>query len=88
MRIPAAGDDHKCAIFGGLDSASGRVVHQINAHKDEDAFLPFLDALAHAFPTDEPLLVVLDTASYHKSHAVQEWWRAHTDQLQPFFLPA
>jgi len=88
MRIPAAGDDHKCAIFGGLDSASGRIIHQINPRKDEGAFMAFLDALAHAFPADEPLVVVLDNASSHQSYAVQEWWRAHTDQFQPFFLPA
>src|SRR5262245_28886646 len=37
LRIPAAGDDHQCAIFGGLDYASGHMVHQINAHTDEGA---------------------------------------------------
>jgi transposase len=88
MRIPAAGDDHKCAIFGGLDYVSGRIVYQIHPRKDEDAFMTFLDELAHTFPTDEPVVVVLDNASYHKSYAVREWWRAHADQLQPFFLPA
>ncbi|HEX3271829.1 MAG TPA: IS630 family transposase [Ktedonobacterales bacterium] len=87
MRIPAAGDDHKCVIFGALDSASGRVVYQINARKDEDAFMTFLDELAHAFPANEPVVMVLDNASYHKSHAVQAWWRAHAEQCQPFFLP-
>jgi transposase len=88
MRIPAAGDDHKCAIFGGLDYASGRIVHQTHPRKDEDAFMTFLDELAHTFPTDEPVVVVLDNASYHTSYAVREWWRAHADQFQPFFLPA
>lgn len=33
-------------------------------------------------------MVVLDNASYHKSLAVREWWRAHAAQIQPFFLPA
>ena len=33
-------------------------------------------------------MVVLDNTSYHMSYGVQEWWRAHTDQFQPFFLPA
>ena len=33
-------------------------------------------------------MVVLDTASCHKSHAVQQWWPLHADQFQPFFLPA
>jgi hypothetical protein len=88
MRIPAAGDDHQYAVFGGLDSASGHLVHQITPRKDEDAFMTFLDELAQAFPADEPLVVVLDNASYHKSYAVQDWWRAHAGQIQPFFLPA
>jgi hypothetical protein len=55
---------------------------------DEGDFMTFLDELAQAFPADEPVVVVLDNASYHKSYAVQEWWRAHTNQLQPFFLSA
>jgi hypothetical protein len=76
MRIPAAGEDHKGAGCGGLDDASGHVIHQLNARKDnarkdEEAFLPFLDALANAFPADEPVVVVLDNASDHKSHAVR-----------------
>ena len=75
-------------MFGGLDYASGRSVYQIHPRKDEDAFMTFLDELAHTFPTDEPVVVVLDNASYHKSYAVREWWRAHADQFQPFFLPA
>jgi hypothetical protein len=36
LRIPAAGDDHKSAIFSGLDYASGQVIHQINERKDKE----------------------------------------------------
>ena len=49
--------------------------------------MAFLDELPHAFLLTSPLVVVFDNASYHKSHAVQDWWRAHTDQSQPFSLP-
>jgi hypothetical protein len=77
--------------IGGLDYGSGHVVHQINTRKDEGAsmtLLTFLAALAHDFSADETLVVVPDNASYHQSHALQEWWRAETNQLQRFFLPA
>jgi DDE superfamily endonuclease len=88
MRIPAAGADQKCAIFGALDYASGHLVHALSARKDETAFMTFLEQLLQALPSNEGLVVVLDNAGYHKSLALREWWRAHAAQVQPFFLPA
>jgi transposase len=88
MRIPAAGDDRKCAVFGAVDYASGQVIFQLNARKGEDAFASFLEHLAQALPADEPAIVVLDNVGYHKSHALREQWRQLGDRLQPFFLPA
>ena len=87
MRIPAAGEDRKFAVFGAVDYASGRILQQISARKGEDAFLAFLDQLAQAFPS-ETVVIVLDNVGYHKSHALREWWRAHAQRIQPFFLPA
>jgi transposase len=88
MRIPAAGEDHKCVVFGAVDYATGQVIFQISARKGEDAFAAFLDHLAHTLPAEEPVVVVLDNVGYHKSHALRaQWWRFR-DRLQPFFLPA
>jgi transposase len=88
MRIPAAGEDRKCAVFGAVDYASGRVLFQMSAQKGEAAFLAFLDHLAQVLPADEPAILVLDNVGYHKSHALREqWWRLR-DRFQPFFLPA
>lgn len=88
MRIPAAGDDRKCAVFGAVDYASGQVIFQFAARKGEDAFASFLEHLAQALPADEPAIVVLDNVGYHKSHRLRDRWLLFSDRLQPFFLPA
>jgi DDE superfamily endonuclease len=89
MKIPAAGEDRKFAVFGALDYASGQVIWQTSARKGEEAFLTFLDHLVEQVPvTDEPVVVVLDNVGYHKSHALRAYWQQHAERLQPFFLPA
>jgi transposase len=87
MRIPAAGEDRKFAVFGAVDYASGRILHQMSARKGEEAFMTFLDQLAQTLPAKE-MVVVLDNVGYHKSHALREWWRAHAQRIQLFFLLA
>jgi transposase len=88
MRIPAAGEDHKCAVFGAVDYASGRVFYQVSARKGEEAFAAFLDYLAHALPADEPATLVLDNVGYHKSRLLREQWQRLAERFEPFFLPA
>jgi transposase len=88
LRVPAAGDDHKFTVFGALDYASGQVIWQTSGCKDEAAFAAFLDHLAQTLPATESAVLVLDNASYHKSHAVRTRWQPLSDRLQPFFLPA
>jgi hypothetical protein len=88
MRIPAAGEDQTFVVFGALDYASGTIRHTLSARKGADAFMTFLDELAHQFPPTETLVVVLDNVGYHKSHALREWWRTHAGRIHPFFLPA
>ena len=86
--MPAAGDDHKFTVFGAVDYSSGQVVWQMHARKDETAFMAFLDHLAAALPANEPAVLVLDNASYHKSHALRAHWQRLSERFQPFFLPA
>lgn len=88
LKVPAAGDDHKFAVFGAVDYASGQVLWQLSACKDETAFMAFLDHLVAALPPGEPAVLVLDNASYHKSQAVRAHYQRLADRLQPFFLPA
>lgn len=85
--MPAAGEDQKFAVFGGLDYASGRVLWRTGATKNGAAFLRFLDHLAAALPEGQ-VVVVLDNVGYHNSHEVRRWWVAHQDRIRPLWLPA
>ncbi len=87
VRVPAAGEDQKFAVFGGLYDASGRIGWQTYATKDSASFVRFLDHLAAALP-DGPVGVVLDNVGYHNSHVVRRWWLAHRDRIRPLWLPA
>jgi transposase InsO family protein len=88
LKVPAAGDDHKFAVFGAVDSASGQVIWQTSACKGETACMALLDHRVATLPQGEPAVLVLDNASDHKSHAVRAHCQRLSDRLQPFFLPA
>jgi hypothetical protein len=81
--LPAAGVDHKFAVFGALDYAAGRVISRLSPREDSEAFVAFLEQLRNAFP-EEKLVVVLDNVGYHKSHRSLVWWRRWQSQLCPF----
>ena len=49
-------------------------------------FEQFLNQLVTNHP-DEPLLLVMDNASYHKSAPIRHWFAAHTDHVSVLFLP-
>ena len=87
MRVPAAGEDAKFAVFGALDYASGKVLWQLSPAKDGAAFVAFLDHLAAQCP-EGPLVVVLDNVGYHKGRRARAWWMAHQDRVRPLWLPA
>ena len=87
LRVPAAGEDQKFVVYGGLDYASGQVVWRTDASKNGATVVRFLEQLAEAFP-DGQVVVVLDNVGYHNSHAVRRWWVAHHDRLRPLWLPA
>jgi transposase len=88
MKIPAAGEDQKFTVFGAMDYARGQLLWQTSDRKGEVGFTAFLEQLADTLPADEPVVVVLDTVGYHKSHALREVWQRYAGRLQPFFLPA
>jgi hypothetical protein len=87
MKVPAAGEDRKFVVFGALDYASGRIISCRREQKGEDAFIAFLEYLAQELPGDEPAILVLDNAGYHKSAALRAWWQQHAGRFQPFWLP-
>jgi transposase len=85
--VPAAGEDRKFVVFGGLDYATGRLVWRIGPSKDSAAFIGFLEALAAAFPIGQ-IVVVLDNVGYHKSAETKRWWVDHRGRIRPLWLPA
>jgi transposase len=85
--VPAAGENKKFVVYGGLDYAAGQVVWRTGDTKDGATFVRFLDQLAAAFP-DGQVVVVLDNVGYHNSHEVRRWWVAHKDRIRPLWLPA
>ncbi len=87
LRVPAAGEDKKFVVYGGLDYTSGRLVWRTDDAKDGAAFVRFLDDLASAFPNGR-VVVVLDNVGYHKSHEARRWWLEHHDRVRPLWLPA
>lgn len=87
MSVPAAGEDKKFVVYGGLDYAAGRVLWRTDGAKDGAAFVRFLDQLAAAFPEGQ-VIVVLDNVGYHNSHEVRRWWVAHHERIRPLWLPA
>lgn len=76
-----------CAVFGDLDSASGRTVRQICPRKYGEAFVAFLDQLVAAFP-DGPVVVVLGNVGDRKGQVAERWWLAHHERVRPRWLPA
>ncbi len=87
MRVPAAGEDRKFAVFGALDDASGEGLWQVSPGKDGAAFVAFLERLAGEWP-DGPIVVVLDNVGYHKGRLAKRWWLQHQDRIRPLWLPA
>jgi DDE superfamily endonuclease len=72
MMVPAAGEDHRIAVYGAVDYATGRVVWQMTPKKDGAGFAAFLEQLAQAWP-EEDLVLVLDNVSYHRSAPMRIW---------------
>jgi hypothetical protein len=88
MQVPAAGDDHQRLRDGALDYATGQGLWQHHAQNGTEAFSALLTHRAATLPAGEPVVVVLDHASYHKRHAGAAIWHRDDQRLQPSFLPA
>jgi transposase len=87
MRVEAAGQDERRAVFGALDYASGRLCWRLAPAKSGDGFAAFLAQIAAAWPV-EPLVLVMDNVSYHRAPTVREWWSEQHGRVIPFWLPA
>jgi DDE superfamily endonuclease len=86
LRVPAAGADHKFAVFGALDYATGEVCSRLSLHKNSEASVGLLEQLRHTWP-DETLVVVLAKVGYQKSRHTLAWWQCWQHRIGPFFPP-
>jgi len=73
------------ALFGALNVQTGAFFWRAFEKTVSATFLAFLTALLEAYPTGTILLVV-DNASYHTSHAVVDWLKAQ-ERLLLLYLP-
>jgi putative transposase len=85
-RIPAPGSPLYLHIFGGYNWHSGRVSYTTAAHKNSDSFITFVEHLLTEYP-HQALILVMDNASYHRSHAVQAALSVWSDRVRVIWLP-
>jgi transposase len=73
-------------LFGSLDIVTGLFVWQAFAKAVSASFISFLAYLLECYPVG-PIVLVVDNARYHTSHAVVDWLKAHP-RLLLLYLPS
>jgi transposase len=84
--VPAPGKNEKQVVYGGVDYATGKIIHTIAATKSGVNFLAFLVALVAAY-AGRKVRLVCDNGRFHHTKAVQAWLAAHRDQVEIYWLP-
>lgn len=85
LRLIAPLQNEKRTIFGAIEIETGVVFYRLFAHKRRLEMIAFLSDLVAHYDA-EPLLVILDHASIHKSRALREWLALHP-QIEWAYLP-
>lgn len=85
LRLVAPAKNEKRTVFGTIDIETGAVFHRVFARKRTLEMIAFLtDLLVHY--GGQPILVVLDHASIHKSKALLAWLEQHPE-MELIYLP-
>ncbi|MBV9927522.1 MAG: IS630 family transposase [Acidobacteria bacterium] len=85
LRLQAPLQNQKRTIFGAIDIETGAVFYRVFGRKRTLEMVGHLGDLLAAYG-GEPLLVVLDHASIHKSRLLREWLSLHP-QVELAYLP-
>lgn len=85
-RVPAPGKNEKRVVYGGVDYATGRIVHTVAATKSGVNFLAFLVALVAAYG-GRKVRLVCDNGRFHHTKAVHQWLAAHRHLVEVYWLP-
>lgn len=85
-QVPAPGANEKRVVYGGVDYATGRIVHTVAATKSGVHFLAFLVALVAAYK-GRKVRLVCDNGRFHHTKAVAAWLGAHRRVIEVYWLP-
>lgn len=86
VRIATPPRNGHWTLFGCLCAGTGSLVWQAFAKAVSESFIAFLEYLLECYPTGQIMLVV-DNASYHTSHIVTNWLKAHP-RIMLLYLPS
>jgi transposase len=84
--VPAPGQNAKKVIYGGVDYATGRIVHTVADTKSGWNFIAFLVVLLRTY-AGRKIRLVCDNARFHHTKAVRAFLVEHADQITIFWLP-
>ena len=85
-QVPAPGKNEKQVVYGGMDYASGKIIHTIADTKSGVHFLAFLVVLIGAY-AGRKVRLVSDNGRFHHTKAVRAWLAEHRDQIEIYWLP-
>ena len=86
--IPAPGTPRRLHVFGAYNWRDDSVSWQSTRRKNSESFIAFLEhLLLHCYPTQK-IVLVLDNASYHTSHASRAALSLFEDRVKIIWLPA
>lgn len=86
VRIATPPRNGHWSLFGALDVATGSFLWLAFAKAVSASFIAFMQHLLECYPNGQIVLVV-DNASYHTSHMVVDWLKAHP-RIMLLYLPS
>lgn len=84
--VPAPGKNDKRVVYGGVDYATGRIVHTVAATKSGTHFIAFLVALVAAYG-GRKVRLVCDNGRFHHTRAVAAWLATNRRLVEVYWLP-
>ena len=85
-QVPAPGQNEKQVVYGGVDYATGKIIHTIADSKSGTHFLAFLIALVAAY-AGRKVRLVCDNGRFHHTQAVRQWLAEHRSLIEIYWLP-
>jgi hypothetical protein len=80
-QVPTPGKDEQKVVYGGVDSATGKLTYTSAATKCGAAFIVFLTVLLPTY-AGRKVRLVCDHGRFHTTTAVQQFVAEHQEQLK------